>query len=114
MREINALFIDSGDSWFEGDESKVKIMAPNAVLSWKDDGMWAFRVLDEEISDRQDELVIDLAKCASVFVGLESTENGEITAEFLATASFIEVIQKLANKKPGDAGTSTSNEKNNA
>ena len=110
MKEINAIFIDSEDSWFEGDESKVKIMAPNTVLSWKDDGMWAFRVLDEEINDRQEELVIDLGKCVSVFVGLESTENVEITAEFLAEASFIEVIQKLANKnkRPGDAGTSTS------
>ncbi|MER7560827.1 hypothetical protein ABZ787_12900 [Micrococcus luteus] len=108
MKEINAVFIDSEDAWFEGDESKVKIMAPNTVLSWKDDGMWAFRVLDEEISDQQEELVIDLTRCASVFVGLESTEIVEITAEFLANASFIEVLQKLANKKPGDAGTSTS------
>lgn len=108
MREITAVFIDSGDSYFEGDEIKAKLMAPNTVLSWIDNGKWAFRVLNEEVTERQEEVVIDLNQCASVFIELESTENVEITAEFLAEASFIEVIQKLANKKPDDAGTSTS------
>lgn len=108
MREINVVYISSEDPGFEGDALKAEVIAPNTILSYTDERDWAFRVLDEEISEQQEELVVDLDKCASVFITLQSTEKISVSVEFLENASFVEVIQLLAGKIkwPEDAGTS--------
>jgi len=108
MKEINVIYTSSNDPDFEKHASVVKVITPNIVLSYAEVGEWAFRVLNEAISEQRQSLEIDLDKCGHAIISLQGDGEEEITAEFLAKASFIEVIEALANKKPGDAGTSTS------
>ncbi|MCM3032826.1 hypothetical protein [Niallia sp. MER 6] len=95
---------------FETVSGVAKVLAPNIVLSYVEQGDWAFRVLEEEISEEQKSVEIDLCNCVSVFFTMESTTGLEVNAEFLSKANFLEVIEALAGKKkmPSDAGTSTS------
>ena len=107
MREINVLYTCPSNPAFETDSGVAKVMAPNVVLSYVEQGDWAFRVLEEEISEEQESVEIDLCSCVSVFFTMESTTGREVTAEFIEKASFIDVIKELAKKqKPSDAGTS--------
>ncbi|MGG4467232.1 hypothetical protein ABER68_04235 [Paenibacillus alvei] len=104
MREIKAMFNDSEN--YDYDEYQVKVMSPSIILSWEDGREWAFRILEEEISYQQKEVAIDRDNCVGVTISLEGIEGVKLTAEFLAKASFVEVIHALGNKRPNDGGTS--------
>lgn len=103
MREIYAVYTSSKDPSFEKDISVAKVIAPNIVLSYASNSEWAFRVLNEVISENQQSVEIDLDTCGHAFITLEGNGDEEITTEFLQKASFVQVIKKL-----GNAGTSTS------
>lgn len=107
MRDINVLYTCPSNPAFGTDSGVAKVLAPNVVLSYVEQGDWAFRVLDEEISEEQESVEIDLCSCVSVFFTMESTTGREVTAEFIEKASFIDLIKELAKKqKSNDAGTS--------
>lgn len=98
MKEIYAVYKNSDDPNFEEDISVVKVIDSNIVLSYAENGEWAFRVLDEVITEEQQSVEIDEAKCGHAFISFGGVGKSRITAELLINGSIIEVIKVLAGK----------------
>lgn len=98
MKEIYAIYKNSDDPSFEEDVSVVKVIAPNVILSYAESGEWAFRVINEVITEEQQSVEIDEAKCGHAFISFDGVGKSRITAEMLVNASIVEVIKVLAGK----------------
>lgn len=98
MKEIYAVYKNSDDSSFEEDVKVVKVIASNVVLDYAENGEWAFRVLDNAITEDQQSIEIDEAKCGHAFISFGGVRKSRITAEMLVNGSIIEVIKVLAGK----------------
>ncbi|NRG26123.1 hypothetical protein HRF69_03205 [Bacillus circulans] len=98
MKEVYAVFKNSNDPDFEEDVKVVKVIDSNVVLDYAENGEWAFRVLDEVITEEHQIIGIDEAKCGHAFISFGGVGKSRITAEMLVNACIIEVIKVLAGK----------------
>jgi hypothetical protein len=98
LKEIYAVFKNSNDTDFEEDVKVVKVIDSNVVLDYAENGEWAFRVLDNAITEDQQSIEIDEAKCGHAFISFGGVGKSRITAEMLVNGSIIEVIKVLAGK----------------
>ncbi|CAM5433043.1 hypothetical protein SAFG77S_08037 [Streptomyces afghaniensis] len=98
MKEIYAVFKNSDDPSFEEDVKVVKVIDSNVVLDYAENGEWGFRVLDDVISEEQQSVEIDEAKCGHAFISFGGVGKSSITAEMLVNESIVEIIKVLAGK----------------
>jgi hypothetical protein len=91
-RIIKANFIASDDVDFVPGEDDVILLAPDITLSIYD-GEWVFRFPDEPIAGDQDTIDIDLSTCGRTEIFIEVNEDINVSMDFLATATFLDVIR---------------------
>jgi hypothetical protein len=88
-RIIKAYFTASDDTDFVPGEDSVILLAPDITLSIYDNE-WVFRFPAEPIADDQDTVEIDLGTCGRVEIHM-----GNVDVDFIAKASFLDVIRAL-------------------
>jgi hypothetical protein len=91
-RIIKANFTASDDIDFVPGEDDVILLAPDITLSIYD-GEWMFRFPDEPVADDQDTINIDLSTCGRTEIFIEVNEDINVSMDFLATATFLDVIR---------------------
>lgn len=95
VRKITVAFVDSQSGDSREDDiaiEEVELIAPDILVEHDYDGGTAFRIIDE-VKDDQSEIEIDLVH-NKLFFAKESFED--IDLEWLASASFLDVVRKLA------------------
>jgi hypothetical protein len=96
-RKISAYFIASNDPNFETSSGKVTLLAPDITVELdNNEHEWVFRSPRKLITNDYEAAIIDISTCSRVTLAiLDRSKDTELPPEFLASASFLEVIRAL-------------------
>ncbi|MBY0144264.1 hypothetical protein [Neobacillus niacini] len=100
VRKIKAVYTVSDDPDFGVVEDEVFLLAPNVILERSENDA-VILIPNEPISDDQNTVYIDRAECGMLEAEFLEGDNERLDAlglEWLATASFLEVMYELAKK----------------
>jgi hypothetical protein len=101
VRKIKAVYTVSDDPDFGVVEDEVFLLAPNIILERSDNDA-VILIPNEPISDGQNIVYVDRADCGMLEVDFLDGQNervNELGIEWLAKASFLDVMYELAVKK---------------
>jgi hypothetical protein len=101
VRKIKAVYTVSDDPDFGVVEDEVFLLAPNIILE-RNYNDAVILIPNEPISDDQNIVHIDRVDCGMLEVEFLDGQNERLTdlgIEWLAKASFLEVVYELAVKK---------------